>query len=79
MAQWFPYLFLNPAAPGLIRSIPKKMSGEIVDISKVNYRCCLEESGQWPENVDRTHLALASGKLVKGLVKMLLSDLIIKE
>ena len=26
-------------------------------------RCCLERSGQWLENVDQTHLVLASGKL----------------
>ena len=25
---------------------------------------CLEESGQWLENVDQTHLVMASGKLV---------------
>ena len=68
MAQWFPCLFLNPAAPGLIHSITKKISEEIVDIYKVIYQRCLEESGQRPENVSRSHLALARGKLVKGLV-----------
>ena len=26
---------------------------------------CLEESGKWLENVDPTHLVLASGKLVQ--------------
>ena len=26
---------------------------------------CLEESGQWLENVDRTQLVLASGKLAQ--------------
>ena len=37
----------------------------IVDVSEVNQRRCLEESVQWLENVDRTHLILASGKLVQ--------------
>ena len=36
----------------------------MVDVAEVNQRQCLEESGQWLENVDRTHLVLASGKLV---------------
>ena len=30
----------------------------------VNQRHCFEESGQWLKNVDRTHLVLASGKLI---------------
>ena len=30
----------------------------------VNHRRCLEESGQWLENIDWTHLVLASGKVV---------------
>ena len=33
-------------------------------LDRVNQRRCLEESGQRLENVDRTHLVLASGKLV---------------
>ena len=36
----------------------------MVDFDEVHQRCCLEESGQWLENVDGTHLVLASGKLV---------------
>ena len=36
----------------------------IVDVVEVNQRGCLEESEQWSENVDQTHLVLASGKLV---------------
>ena len=32
--------------------------------AKVNQQRCSEESRQWLENVDRTHLVLASGKLV---------------
>ena len=33
-----------------------------VSVAEVNQRHCLEESGQCLENVDRTHLRLASGK-----------------
>ena len=29
-----------------------------VDVSEVNQWRCLEESGQWLENVDQTHLVL---------------------
>ena len=36
----------------------------MADAALVNQRCCLEKSGQWLENVDQTHLVLASGKLV---------------
>ena len=46
-------------------SIPKKISEEtIVIVAEVNQGRCFEESGQWPENVDRTHLVLATVKLV---------------
>ena len=55
-AQWLAYLFLDPAAPGLISNIP--------NIAEVNQRRSSEESGQGLENVDRTLLVLASGKLV---------------
>ena len=43
---------------------PKKFSGKFVTLANGYIRCNLEESGQWLENVDRTHLVLASGKLV---------------
>ena len=36
----------------------------IVNVAEVNQWPCLEESGQWLENVDQTHLILTSGKLV---------------
>ena len=59
-AQGLACLLPDPAAPGLIPSaLPK-----IVNVAEVNQWRCLEESGQWPENVDRTHLLLASGKPV---------------
>ena len=32
--------------------------------AEVNQRLWFEESGQWLENVDRTHMILASGKPV---------------
>ena len=53
-----------PAAPGSIPRVPKK-------IQKKNDRCCevnqwrwLDESGQWLEIVDQTHLVLAGRKAV---------------
>ena len=35
-----------------------------VHVAEVNQQRCLEESGQWLENVDQTHLELAYVKLV---------------
>ena len=40
------------------------MEPKIINIAKVNEQSWLEESGQWLETVDRTHLDLASGKQV---------------
>ena len=56
----------HPAAPGSIPSIPTNFSMERVSIlvGEVNQQRWLEESGQWLENVDRTHPVLASGKPV---------------
>ena len=42
----------------------KNSEAQIVNVAEVNHPCCFEESGQWLENVDQTHLVLASGKLV---------------
>ena len=36
---------------------------KIADAAKVNQWDCLEESGQWLENVDRTHLVLVGGNV----------------
>ena len=58
-------------APGLIPSIHEIFSEEkVVNVTEVNQRQCLEESGQRLENVDRTYIVLASVKLVpqKGLL-----------
>ena len=53
----------HPTAPGLIPSVPtKKFRGKIINVAEVNQRRWLEESGQWQENVDQTHLVLVSGK-----------------
>ena len=55
----------DPAAPGLIPSIPQNFTEEnIVNVAEVNQQRCIEESGQRLENVDQTHLVLASGMLV---------------
>ena len=61
----------DPAAPVSIPSIPKMfLEGKIVDVAENKQRRCLKESGQWFENVDRTHLELVSiGKI--GLLKWL--------
>ena len=37
---------------------------KMVDLVEVNQRGCIEESGQWHDNINRTHLVMASGKLV---------------
>ena len=55
----------EPAAPDSIPNIPKIYSAEkIADVDEMNQRRCLEESEQWFENVEQTHLVLDSGKLV---------------
>ena len=69
IAKWLTYLYPDPAALGLIPSIPKKLSvGNNVNSSEVNQRRHLEESEQWLENVDQTHIVLASGKLVQKTI-----------
>ena len=55
----------RPAALGLTPSFPKKFSGEkIVDVAEDNQQGCLQDCGQWLENVDWAHLVLYSGKAV---------------
>ena len=53
----------DPAAPGLIPAFPTKSEEKIVNIAEVNQRGFFKKSEQWLENVDRTHLLPASGKL----------------
>ena len=62
---WLRYLLPDPAAPGLIPSIPQIVSEEkTVNVAEVNQWCYLEESGLRLENVDQTHIELASSRLV---------------
>ena len=42
----------------------EKMRKNYFNFALVNQWRWIEESGQWLENVDQTHLVLASGKLV---------------
>ena len=46
-AQWLAHLLPDPTAPGLIPSVPKKNSEEVLPML-----LRLKESGQWLENVD---------------------------
>ena len=58
-------LAFRPSCAGFDSQCCQKNSEEkIVDDAELNQWPCLEESGQWFENVDRTHLALANEKLV---------------
>ena len=62
IAQWLAFALPDPAVPGSILGIPQKISEKIINVAKVNQQhYCFE---QWLNNVDQTHLALASGKLV---------------
>ena len=66
IAQRLAYFHPDPTELGSIPSIPEIFSAKkIIDYAKVNQWCCSEESGQCFENVDPTHLVLASGKLVQ--------------
>ena len=58
-------LATGPSCPRFDSQHSQKFGEEkIVNVSEVNQRRCLEESRQWFENVDRTHLALAGDKQV---------------
>ena len=58
----------QPAAPGLILGVAENF----FDVAEISRQRWSEESGQRLENVDRTYLVLASGKLViqKGLASL---------
>ena len=57
-------MLLDPAGPGSIHRVPDIfLEDRIVNFAELNQWCCLEESGQWLENVNRAHLELATGKL----------------
>ena len=60
--QWLEYLLPDQAAPGSNPCVPKKNSrNELLMLLMSN-------NGKWLENVDQTHLELASGKLVLQLL-----------
>ena len=64
----------GPNCPRFDSQCSKKISEEIIiDVAEVNQWLSLEESGQSLENVDRTHLVLASGKVVLQKGAFLLS------
>ena len=63
IAQWLSILASVPAATDSIPSGFFQMK-KIVDVGGVNQWRCLEENEQRLKTVDRTHLVLASGKLV---------------
>ena len=47
-----------------VHALGHSWPGSIPSGTGVNQQYCLEESGQWLENLDSTHLVLDSGKLV---------------
>ena len=61
IAQGLAYLLSETAASGSIPSAPEIFSDKkIVNVAEVNQGRYPETSGQWLENVVRTHLVLAS-------------------
>ena len=59
------YLLLTQKPQVRIPAFPIFFSGNFFKVTEVNQQRWWEESGQWLENVDRTHLVLASGKPVQ--------------
>ena len=56
----------GPSSPGFdFQRSQKVFRRKNIAIADVNKQRWLEESGQWLENVDRTHLVLSSGKQVQ--------------
>ena len=62
IAKWWAYLL--PDQLVRIKSPSFQILAEEKIVAEVNQWRCLEESEQWLDVVDRTHLVLASGKLV---------------
>ena len=59
------YLLPYPSAPGSIPIVGEiSFKRKVIDVAELNQPLWLEESGQWLENVDRTHPMLASGEHV---------------
>ena len=63
------YLLLNTKPRIQYQQSQIFFRGIIIKVSKVNQLCGLEESGQRLENVDQTHLVLASGKQASATKK----------
>ena len=61
---------LSSDALGSILAFPPKFEQNIVNSAKVNKWRCLEENGQWLENVDQTQLLMGSG--IQALQKIFL-------
>ena len=55
----------SPSSPEFNSQCSRKnFRAKNIDVAEVNQLCWVEESGQWLDNVDRTHLVLAGGKPV---------------
>ena len=54
----------NHEATAEQQAVIKKVEPKIVEIAQVNQQHCIGEREQWLENVNQTHLVLASGKFV---------------
>ena len=67
------------SCPGFDSQCAQKISEEkIINIAEVNQWRWLEESVQWLENVDQTHLVLASGKPELQKIVIVLHGLLFK-
>ena len=67
IAQWLAHLLPDPAAQVRFPASLNFLEEKSVNFAELNQQRCLEESRQWLENVDRTHLVFAKGKI--GLQK----------
>ena len=56
------YLLLTHQPWARFPAFPKVSKGKIINVAEVNQQPLLEESSQWLEKVDRTHLVLANGQ-----------------
>ena len=56
-------LAFGPTCPRFDSKHPRiSLEEKIIDVAEINPWHCLEESGQWLENLDQTHIMLHSGK-----------------
>ena len=73
------YLLLTQQPRVWFPAYPKKFRGKIRGVAEVNQWRWLEESEQWLENVDQTHLVLTSGTSVLQKKKLNLSSRLVDE